>query len=243
MEPILAYGFPLGSSMGLVAAFEWLSQPYRLCRVDMLADMKSDAYGRLNGRRETPVLITDDGRALTETLAIARWLEVRDVDRRISFDIAAPQADRMNQLMGFLNTGFTGAFSPLWAALEMEQADPAYRQTLRDYGRKAVANRHAKLEAMIGDTPFLAGDRPTLADAILIGVARWADFHEAVDPESYPRLRALRRRIEADPAVRFAQAIENGETPKGSGALRGHVPLDEVIARFRTKSAFVATAS
>ena len=237
MEPILVYGFPLGSSMGLVAAFEWLGQPYRLSRVDMLADMKSDAYGQLNDRRETPVLITDDGRTITETLAIARWLEARDVERRISFDLTAPEADRMHQLMGFLNTSFTSAFSPLWAALEMEHADPAYRGTLRDFGRTAVANRHAKLEAMIGDSPFLVGDRPTLADAILIGVARWAEFHEAIDPAAYPRLAALRRRLEADAAVRFAQAIENGETPKGSGAMLGHIPLDEVIARFTTRQA------
>jgi glutathione S-transferase len=114
MEPILVYGFPLGSSMGLVAAFEWAGRPYRLSRVDMLADMTSDAYGRLNGRRETPVLVTDDGHVLTETMAIARWLEVRDAERRVSFDLTAPEADRMHQLMGFLNTGFTGAFSPLW---------------------------------------------------------------------------------------------------------------------------------
>jgi len=232
MEPILVYGFPLGSSMGLVAAFEWAGRPYRLSRVDMLADMTSDAYGRLNGRRETPVLVTDDGRVLTETMAIARWLEGGDVERRVSFDLAAPEADRMHQLMGFLNTGFTGAFSPLWVALEMEHADPTYRETLRDFGRKAVANRHAKLEAMIGATPFLAGDRPTLADALLIGVARWADFHEAIDPAAYPRLAALRRRIETDPAVHFAQAIENGEAPQGSGAFRGHVPLQDVITQF-----------
>jgi glutathione S-transferase len=232
MEPILVYGFPLGSSMGLVAALEWLGQPYRLSRVDMLADMKSDAYGRLNDRRETPVLITDDGRVLTETLAIAGWLEARDVERRISFDPIAPAADRMHQFMAFLNTGFTGAFSPLWAALELESADPAYRETLRDYGRKTVAKRHAQLEAMIGDSPFLAGGLPTLADAVLIGVGRWAEFHEAADIAAYPRLAALRRRIEADPAVRFAQAIENGETPLGSGAMRGQVPLDQVITRF-----------
>lgn len=237
MEPILVYGFPLGSSMGLVAAFEWAGRPYRLSRVDMLADMTSDAYGRLNGRRETPVLITDDSRVLTETMAIARWMEVRDVERRVSFDLATPEADRMHQLIGFLNTGFTGAFSPLWAALEMEHADPAYRETLRDFGRKAAVNRHAKLEAMIGDTAFLAGDRPTLADAVLIGVARWAEFHGAVDPQAYPRLATLRRRLEADPAVRFAQAIENGETPQGSGAMRGHIPLDEVIGRFTARHA------
>ncbi|TIL68993.1 MAG: glutathione S-transferase family protein, partial [Mesorhizobium sp.] len=34
MEPILLYGVPAGSSMGLVAAFERLGQPYCLCRVD-----------------------------------------------------------------------------------------------------------------------------------------------------------------------------------------------------------------
>lgn len=36
MAPILVYGFPAGTSLGLVMALEWLAQPYRLCRVDML---------------------------------------------------------------------------------------------------------------------------------------------------------------------------------------------------------------
>ena len=39
-------------------------------------------------------------------------------------------------------------------------------------------------------------------------------------------------RLEADPAVRFATALEDGETPAGSGAFKGHVPLAEVIERF-----------
>jgi glutathione S-transferase len=232
MQPTLLYGFPLGSSMGLVAAFERVGQPYRLCRVDMLAQMKNDAYGRLNGRQETPVLITDQGRVLTETMAIALWLEARDTQRRISFEPGSPQADRMHQLMAFANTGFTAAFTPLWVALETEDGDPAMLQVLRDFGRKAVAERHSKLEAMIGGDAFLAGDRLTLADTTLIGVARWAEFHQAVDPKAYPKLAALRRRIEADPAVRFAQAIEDGETPAGSGACLAHVPLSEVLSKY-----------
>ncbi len=63
MEPILLYGFPAGSSMGLVAACEWLGRPYQLCRVDMLGEMREPAYQRLNPRVETPALITDGGRA------------------------------------------------------------------------------------------------------------------------------------------------------------------------------------
>lgn len=231
MEPILLYGFPLGSSMGLVAALEWLGQPYRLSRVDMLKDMKTAGYRRLNDRGETPVLITGEGTVLTETMAIALWLEHRDLQRRISFDPGSRQSDRMHQLMAFLNTGFTGAFSPLWVALEAEDMPPDDREVLRAYGRNAVANRHARLEAMIGTGPYLIGDRPTLADAVLVGVARWADFHQAVEINAYPKLAALRQRLESDPAVQFALALENGETPAGSGALRGQVALSDLLAR------------
>lgn len=232
MEPILLYGFPSGSSMGLVAALEWLGHPYRLCRVDMLGVMREAPYARLNPRHETPVLITDQGHPLTETMAIAAWMEARDPDWRISFEPRSPEADRMHQLMAFVNTGFTGAFSPLWAAMEMEPPNPPLQAALREWGREAVMERHDKLEAMIGDTPFLVGASPTLADGVLIGVARWLDVHEVADAARWPRLQALRRRIEADPAVIFATAVENGERPTGSGACIGHVPLEEVTERW-----------
>lgn len=233
MEPLLVYGFPLGTSMGLVAALEWLGKPYRLSRVDMLTEMKNDAYARINARLETPVLITDDGRALTETMAIALWLEARDIERRISFDPGTVEADRMHQMMAFINTGFTGAFGPMWVALEMDPPNPTLQETLRKYGRERVIERHDRLEAMVGNTPFLVGNRPTLADGVLIGVARWLEFHQVAEPARWPHLAALRRRIERDPAVQFATALELGDSPASSGALLGHVPLSEVIERFK----------
>lgn len=234
MEPILLYGVPAGSSMGLVAAFEWLGQPYQLCRVDMLGEMREPSYARINARQETPVLITDEGHKLTETMAIAMWLEARDTERRISFDPRSPNADYMHQMLAFLNTGFTGAFTPLWAAMEMDPPEPAQQDALRRFGIEAVIERHDKLEAMLDNKPFLLGDHPTLADGVLVGVARWLDFHQVAAPERWPRLAKLRARIEADPAVRFALAVEGGERPAGSGASRGHILLSEVIERFGT---------
>ena len=232
MEPILVYGFPKGSSMGLVAAFEWLGNPYRLCRVDMLGEMRDAAYTRINPRHETPVLIDEGGRILTETMAIAAWLEARDTDRRVSFDPRSPEADRMRQFSAFVNTGFTAAFTPLWAALEMEPADPVLQASLRSWGTDRVIERHDKLEAMIGDSPYLLGDHPTLADGIFAGVARWRDFHDVAEPSRWPKIAALRRRIEADPAIVFATALEDGEDTPGSGACLGHVALDDVIRRY-----------
>lgn len=232
MEPILVYGHPAGSSMGLVAALEWLGQPYRLCRVDMLGEMREPTYARINGRHETPALITPDGRPLSETMAIAQWLAAQDTEYRVSFTPGSPEADRMWQMLGFINTGFTGSFSPLWIALEMEEPDPGTISVLHKIGKEGVIARHDKLEALVGDGPYLVGERPSLADGVLIGVARWLDFHGVAAPERWPRLAAIRRRLEADPAVVFATAIENGDTPRGSGACLGHVGLADVIARY-----------
>jgi glutathione S-transferase len=232
MEPILIYGFPLGTSMGLVATLEWLGKPYRLCRVDMLGEMREPSYARLNARHETPAFIDDQGRILTETLAIASWLEARDADRRISFDPLSHQADRMHQIMAYVNMGFTAAFTPHWAALEMDPPNPALQSTLREWGRGRIIERHDKLEEMIGDAPFLVGDKPTLADGVFIGVARWLDFHAIADRSCWPKLAALRERLEADPAVIYATALESGESRQGTGSCVGHVPLKEVIARF-----------
>src|SRR5688572_2353151 len=161
MEPTLLYGHPLGSSMGLVAALEWLGQPYRLSRVHMPDDMLDPAYTRLNGRQETPVLITEDKRVVTETMAIALWLEARDTERRISFAPGSADADRLHQAMAFLNTGFTAAFSAYWAALEMAAPDPGQQAALRRFGHTQVNNRHRKLETMMRETPYLVGERPT----------------------------------------------------------------------------------
>lgn len=226
MLPILLYGHPLGSSMGLVAALEWLGQPYRLSRVDMLGEMRDPAYARLNARHETPVLKSEDGTVITETMAILRWIEQRDSERRVSFAPESPEAVRLQQYAAFINTGFTGAFTPYLGGAGAGDAGPG----LPGVAAAAGKDRHRKLEDMIGGSPYLLGDRPTLADALFVGVARWADFHEAIDPADYPRLRALKARLEADPAVVYAIAIEDGEQPTGSGAMKGQVPLKELLA-------------
>lgn len=229
MEPLLVYGHPLGSATGLVAAMEWLGQPYRLTRVDLFTEIKTPAFLRLNSRGEAPVLITDQGEVLTETMAIALWLKGRDAERRISFAPGTRHADLLHQYVAFLNTGFTGAFSPYWAAMEAADASPEQAAAWRALGRRGVNDRHRKLEAMMGDTPYLLGERPTLADAVFVGVARWADFHQAIDPAAYPRITALKERLHADPAVRLAIALEDGMA-LSSPALRGHVALEDLTA-------------
>jgi len=209
-NPTLLIGYPMGSPIGLATALAWAGIDHDIARVDLLD--RPAAFLEVNARGEVPVLIDADGRVLTETLAIARWIEDRDEARRVSFLPGSADALRMWEIAAFLNTGFTGAFVPFWAAMEAPHFTDEQRGFLRLFGSGLVRKRHAQLEAMLGDGPWLMGESRSLADAILLGVGPWVEFHEVFDIAEYPRIAAVRARIENDPAAQAAARLEKEAT-------------------------------
>lgn len=229
MIPILFYGVPEGCSFGSIVALEWLGLPYRLCRVPMPEVVSGPDYRRINPVGETPTLLTAAGDIVSESMAILNHLGAQAVGTGLAFPQGSPGFDRLNEALAFLNTSFFNAFSPLWHALEHAAEGPG-GEALRDYGRGLVAKAHADLEVKLAGRDWMLGDRRTLADAYLAGIARWADFHRAVDRARFPAVDRLYRRLLADPAVRFADAVEHGRPGQGGGGFRGEVGLGEALA-------------
>lgn len=230
MDPILFYGVPEGCSFGSIVALEWLGRPYRLCRIQMPEVAAGQAYARINPVGETPALMTSTGQVISESMAILNHIGAQGIDKGFAYAQGTAGFDRLNQMLGFLNSSFFGAFSSLWYALE-HLADGPEKDALNAYGRRQVEEAHAKLERLLGGRDWLVGDRPTLTDAYFVGVARWADFHKAVDRRDYPALRKLYERMQADPAVRFAHAIEHEEAARSAGGFKGHIELEEALER------------
>jgi glutathione S-transferase len=228
MTPILFYGVPSGCSFGSIVALEWLGKPYRLSRIDMPEVVQSDAYRRINPVGETPSLLTEDGRIISESMAILNHLGSAGIESGLSFKQGTASFDRLNQTLAYLNTSFFNSFSPLWYTLEHE-LKPEAKQALRAYGAANVAKVHGELESMLGKGPWLLGDQRTLADAYFIGIARWTKYHDVIDRKDYPGLQGLFERLEDDPAVEFAHAIEHGDDAKGAGGFLGHVSLEKVL--------------
>ncbi|KAB8198118.1 glutathione S-transferase [Lysobacter maris] len=229
MSPILFYGVPSGCSFGSVVALEWLGAPYRLSRIEMPEVVTGDAYRRLNPVAETPTLLTADGALISESMAILNHIGARGIDRGLGFAQGTPEFDRLNQMLAFLNTSFFGAYAPLWYALE-HAGEGEGRRVLGEYGRAQVRKAHEDLSAMLGDQPWLLGAQRTLADAYFIGIARWNEYHQAVDRRDYPNLQRLFDTLEADPAVIFAHAIEAQRTAVSAGGFAGEVAFDQVLA-------------
>lgn len=237
MEPILFYGVPSGCSFGSIVALEWLGLPYRLCRIRMPEQVSGPEYRRINPVAETPSLLTADGRVISESMAILNHLGARGLEKGLSFPQGSPGFDRLNQMLAFLNTSLFNGFSPLWYAME-HGLEGEERRALRAYGAASLAKVHAHLEAMLGDgRPWLLGDRRSLADAYFVGIARWTAYHDVLDRRDYPRLQGLFEALEADPAVRFAHAIEHEEPARSTGAFLGEIDLGEALRRLEQKGA------
>ncbi|RDZ27413.1 glutathione S-transferase family protein [Lysobacter silvisoli] len=225
--PILYYGVPSGCSFGSIVALEWLGQPYQLSRIEMPEEVTADEFRRINPVAETPALMDEQGRVLTESMAILNHIAARGVGR-IGYAQGTPEFDRLNRTLAYLNTSFFNAFAPLWHALEHPSADDA---ALKRYGRDKVEKVHAQLEAMIGDGPWLLGEQRTVADAYFIGIARWSQYHDVVDRSAYPKLQRLFEALEADPAVKFAHAIEDKTPALSAGGFRGEIKLADTLPR------------
>jgi glutathione S-transferase len=225
MSPILYYGVPSGCSFGSIVALEWSGLPYRLVRVEMPEMIHTNAYRAINPVGETPSLMTANGDVVVESMAILNHIGARATASGIAFEQGSREFDELNRMLAFLNTTFFNAFSSLWHVIEHE-VDPATKAALTEYGRAKVERAHAELERMLGDKPWLLGEQRTLADAYFIGIARWTKYHSVVDRRDYPNLQRLYDKLEADPAVIFAHAIEEQRPASSSGGFQGEIGLE-----------------
>jgi glutathione S-transferase len=192
--------------------------------------MQSDLYAQFHPQRKTPALVLEDGTVLTESAAILQNIAARGIAQGLGFAQGTRQFDHLNQRLAFLTTTFFSAFGPLWEAYKMPE-NPPVQTMLRELGRADVAKAHTHVEAMLANSEWLAGHQKTVADAYFIGLARWAKYHRALDQRTFPRLQRLIDKLEADPAVKFAYAIEDQRPAESSGGFRGHVTLEELRPR------------
>jgi glutathione S-transferase len=139
---------------GLAADFE---------RVDLRTKITGQGhdYRMINPKGSVPMLLLDDGSAITENVAILDFI----ADRAPQLGSGSPMArTRLIEMLSYLSSELHVAFKPLWHAAS--EADKAA-------ARDAVAQRLSFLESHMAE-PYLLGPRFTVADAYLFVMLRWA---------------------------------------------------------------------
>jgi maleylacetoacetate isomerase/maleylpyruvate isomerase len=176
---------------------------YDYAPVDLAGgEQRGEAYRALNPQGLTPALETEDGRVLTQSLAILEWLEeVHPVPPLLPadpFDRAAVRA-----MCGLVACDI----HPLNNLRVQQQLarmgqDEAARQA---WTQRWIHDGFTALEPAIArhGAGFAFGAEPTLADCLLIPQLYSAERYE-VDLTSYPAIRAVAQRCAEHPAFQAA---------------------------------------
>jgi glutathione S-transferase len=130
-----------------------------------------------------PVLELDDGTHLTESLAIIEYFEELHPSPPM-IGTAPLERARVRALERIADLGVLGRVAtifqnthPFMAARFKQSADAA------ENARGLMANSLKALDAAIGKRPFVAGERPTIADCTLLAALEFAEFAQVpIDP-------------------------------------------------------------
>jgi len=118
-------------------------------------------YRAINPKGYVPMLVLDDGAAITEIDAVLDYIAGLEPELGPG---GALGRTRLIEMLAYLSTEVHSAFKPLWHdANEAEQAT----------ARESVAQRLAFLEGRMPGL-YLFGPRFTVADAYLFVMLRWA---------------------------------------------------------------------
>jgi len=131
-----------------------------------------------------PVLELDDGRLLTESVAICRYFEVLHPEPALfgtgAFEMATVEMwNRRVELALFVPVGM------VWAHLhELTRTRIKQIPEVGEQSRKAVEARYRWLDEELANRPFLAGEKYSIADITLLIVIDFAKFNNiSIQPD------------------------------------------------------------
>lgn len=195
MSELVLYHHPFSRAALVVWMLEEVGRPYRLQFVDLQrGEQKSDAIRALNPMGKIPVLVDGDV-VVTESAAIGLYLADRYAPGRLA---PAPDApERGTFLRACL---FPSAVVEPAALAKMKGWDvPAGQAGFGDFDTMV-----ASLEALVGDGPFVLGERFSMADVILGGSLRFMLRFRMLPAN--PRFTSYVERLNDRPALRAADA-------------------------------------
>ncbi|AET93144.1 Glutathione S-transferase domain protein [Burkholderia sp. YI23] len=159
-------------------------------KVDLKAKLTEDGtpFGDINPKGYVPVLEFDDGKRLTENIAILWWVAQRTPS-------LAPSGDegrlRLIEMLAFISTEIHKQFGRVFRPSSDAEATAA---------REKIGQRFALIATMLGGD-YLFGDDVSVADAYLFTMLTWA---RKMGIDAPAELQAFYARMRERPAVKLA---------------------------------------
>ena len=166
------------------------------------AEQKSDDYLKVNPYGQIPTLVLDDGRVLTETVAICRYIEQLHSEPPLfgvdAFNIA--EVDMWTRRVEFRlqrSVGMTWLHTHPFTAASVK---PQYKEFGEGQHQLALVQM-GEFDRALSDREWLDGQRFTIADIVLLANIDFADFVGIKMPGQLTHLKRWHEQVSARPSA------------------------------------------
>ncbi|MBI3767728.1 MAG: glutathione S-transferase family protein [Deltaproteobacteria bacterium] len=175
-------GAPNPKRLRVYLAEKGIRVPYEPVNI-VAGENRTPEFLKKNPLGGLPVLELDDGSYLTESLAITEYFEELNPKPPMLGTTPLERA-RVRELERIVELGVFNRIAvifqnthPFMAGRLKQSPDAA------ENARNVLANSVAVLDTMIGARPFVAGERPTVADCTLFAALEFGEFAQVpLDP-------------------------------------------------------------
>jgi glutathione S-transferase len=169
-------------------------------------DFAKPEFLTLNPMGAIPVLELDDGRTLTEGVAIMQYVATLNPEAKLAPKAGTFEHFEFLKWMNFIATELHKGFSPLFYTARITKNEDAQKD-IRDFTLQALDGCFEVVDQQLAKTQFLCGQNFTVADGYLFTILSWAPWTK-VDYSKHKNLAAYIARIGERPAVLKTIQIE-----------------------------------
>ncbi len=175
--------------------------PFDIAKVDLATKKLDDGsdFLAISPKGQVPALVTGDGGLLTEGAVIMQYVADQAPEKLTMPPSGSPGRYPILEWLNFVATELHKGFSPLFR--------PTTPDAYKDIVKATLKSKFELLNKRLGDSPYLACEAFTVADAYAFTTLRWA-APMGLDLSVYPNVTAYMQRIAERPAVQAALAAE-----------------------------------
>lgn len=163
-------------------------------------------YTAMNPLGTVPALVTSDGRVIVESLAVLLHIAEAHPEAGLAPPAGEAERDRLLTLLSVMVTAGHGAFQMLWRSERFADTQEG-RAAVQRMCEQRLGTLFERLDGELGETGWLIGERPDLADLYLFVLGRWG-LRLARPTTAYPRLWRFTEDMAALGAVQRAMTRE-----------------------------------
>ena len=167
----------------------------------MKREHKSDEHRARNSLGQIPTLVLDDGTAISETVAICRYLDETNPGGALfgTTPLERAHVDMWIRRVEFVLMNPVGMF---WRHAHPRTA--ALLTQFKDFGESNRANYEGSLKWLdreLAAKPFIAGETYTMADICALCTIDFADWIGLPVGDDFPNVKAWHARVTARPSA------------------------------------------